>query len=195
MTPEGIICERLKRAGLLAVAERAAKRVELRLADCIAPPPEVTGRHRALWAALAREGKSAAEIAVLVGWPVDVIVRELPRSKRIAAVCAPRPAANAKKAAAQARDLEQHLARYGRAGALVREMCAAACVPIEDMLSGSRLAHVIACRTDIVERLSSGDLGDGISRPAWSSPAIGALLRLDHTTVLRHRQKARKTAA
>lgn len=72
------IVARLKRAGLLPVAERAAKRVDLRLVDCIAGPPEVTGGHRALWSALAREGKAAGQIAVLVGWPEAAVARELP---------------------------------------------------------------------------------------------------------------------
>ena len=76
-SPTVQIVERLKRAGLLDVAERAAKRVELRLVDCIAGPPEVTGGHRALWSALARE-KTPAQIAALVGWPEAAVARELP---------------------------------------------------------------------------------------------------------------------
>lgn len=73
-----LICARLRTAGLLDVAERAAKRVNLRLADCIAGPPEVTGGHRALWTALARDGRTARQIGVLLGWPEAAIAQELP---------------------------------------------------------------------------------------------------------------------
>jgi len=76
-TFEAAVIARLKAAGLLAVAERAAKRVDLRLADCISPG-EVTGGHRALWTALATEKKTAGQIAVLVGFPAESVRAEIP---------------------------------------------------------------------------------------------------------------------
>jgi plasmid maintenance system antidote protein VapI len=64
MSSAATICANLRQAGLLDVAERVARRAGLKLADCIAP-----GRHPghvALWSALARAGKTPAEIAALV---------------------------------------------------------------------------------------------------------------------------------
>jgi hypothetical protein len=71
------VVQRLQRAGLLQVAERAAKRIELRLADCIAPG-EVTGGHVALWKALAKEGQTPGQIADLVGFPATEVTPHLP---------------------------------------------------------------------------------------------------------------------
>lgn len=90
------IVARLKAAGLLDVAERAAKRVELRLADCI-EPGDVTGGHRALWTALAKEKKTPVQIAAIVGFTEAVVAAELPepesgpRTKKVTPVPAPTP--------------------------------------------------------------------------------------------------------
>lgn len=73
-TFEGGVIARLKAANLLDVAERAAKRVELRLADCIAPG-EVTGGHRALWRELAKH-KTPDRVAEVVGFPAADVRRE-----------------------------------------------------------------------------------------------------------------------
>lgn len=183
------ICARLRAAGLLEVAERAAKRIDLRLADCIAEPPEVTGGHRALWAALAHAGKSAQEIGALLGWPEAAVARELPTRTRPA----PRPikkAPSPRPPPMTASEAAAHLERYGRAGELVRQMCDAAGVRLDELLSSSRLAPVSVCRRELIGRLSRGDLGDGVERPGWSATAIARLLRADDSTVLYHRRRA-----
>lgn len=183
------VCARLRAAGLLDVAERAAKRAGLRLVDCIAGPPEVTGGHRALWTVLAMEGKTAREIGGLLGWPEAGVARELPTKTRPA----PRPIKKAPSPRPAPMTIEEaavHLARYGRAGELVRQMCDAAGVRLDELLSSSRLAPVSVCRRELIGRLSRGDLGDGVERPGWSAPAIARLLRADDSTVLYHRRRA-----
>jgi hypothetical protein len=70
------VVARLKRAGVLQTAEAAAKRVELRLGDCLAPG-DITGGHVAVWQALFKTGKTAAEIAELVGFDERAIAAEL----------------------------------------------------------------------------------------------------------------------
>ena len=71
------ICANLKRAGLLDVAERAARRSDLKLVDCIGPG--CNPGHIALWGALAHERKTAVEIAALVCRPVEEIAAALRR--------------------------------------------------------------------------------------------------------------------
>jgi hypothetical protein len=67
MTPAALAVSRIKSAGLLPTAESAAKRVDLRLADCLATG-DITGGHIVLWKALSKAGKTPSEIAVLVGF-------------------------------------------------------------------------------------------------------------------------------
>lgn len=71
-TFEASVLARLKTAGLLDAAERAAKRVELRLADCIAPG-DVTGGHHVLWLALGKH-RSPSQVAALVGFPEESVL-------------------------------------------------------------------------------------------------------------------------
>ncbi len=245
MNISALIAQRLKAVGMLAAAERAAKRAGVRLADCLVPGDEKpTAAHVEVWRALSAEGVSDDQIATMCDWPLATVRRavrpdqpkapslskgdveaatrsamaplearlaKLTKDTRLVAAAAVREAteplreqiANLKRQVMVAKRVANsaavnpvaHLARYGRAGELVREMCAAACVPVEDLLGGRRLAHVSACRGAIIERLSSGDLGDGQTRQGWSSPAIGALLCLDHSTVLYHLAKTGKAAA
>lgn len=75
------ITGRLRAAGLLAVAERVAKREELLLHHVIAIGGDPTGGHVALWRALAAEGKDAAALAAILGWPAAVIERHVERPK------------------------------------------------------------------------------------------------------------------
>lgn len=84
------IVDRLKRAGLLTIAERAAARAELRLKDCISLG-EVTGGHVALWRALLASGKTPRQVALLVQRREDVIVRETKASVAVVVVPEPRP--------------------------------------------------------------------------------------------------------
>lgn len=71
------IVANLTRAGLLDLAERTAKRHELRLRDVISRD-DVTGGHIALWRALA-EHKSAAELSAILGWPEPTIAAHVPK--------------------------------------------------------------------------------------------------------------------
>ena len=82
------VVARLKAAGLLVIAERAAARIELRLRDCISLG-EVTGGHVALWRALLASGKNTRDVAILTGWRQDVIARET--ATPLAAVVVPEP--------------------------------------------------------------------------------------------------------
>jgi hypothetical protein len=75
------IVARLRAAGLLALAERIAKREELLLHHVIAVGGDPTGGHVALWRALAAEGKDAAALSALLGWPAAVIERHVERPK------------------------------------------------------------------------------------------------------------------
>lgn len=72
---------RLRAAGLLTVAERVAKREELQLHHVIAIGGDPTGGHVALWRALAAEGKDAAALSAILGWPAAVIEASLARPK------------------------------------------------------------------------------------------------------------------
>lgn len=99
MTPAGIICERLRSAKLLDVAERAAKRAGARLADClVAGGPETPG-HVAVWAALSSAGAPDDMIAGLVGWPVEAIRRALKAGRAPAPKRKPGPKAGQKRGA------------------------------------------------------------------------------------------------
>lgn len=69
------IVARLKAADLFTLAERTAKRAELRLADCISFG-DVTGGHVALWRALAKV-VPVVRVAAILGWQADTIAREL----------------------------------------------------------------------------------------------------------------------
>jgi len=69
------IVARLRAADLFTLAERTAKRAELRLKDCIAFG-EVTGGHLALWRALAKV-VPVPRVASILGWQADTIAREL----------------------------------------------------------------------------------------------------------------------
>lgn len=75
------ITGRLRAAGLLTVAERVAKREELQLHHVIAIGGDPTGGHVALWRALAAEGKDAASLSAILGWPAAVIEASLARPK------------------------------------------------------------------------------------------------------------------
>lgn len=81
---------RLQRAGLLDVVERAAKRSDL-LVRHVLTPGEVTGGHRAAWQALRGAGRTAAEIAGLVGFPVAVVAQRL--AEEVPGDAAPAPVA------------------------------------------------------------------------------------------------------
>ena len=72
------ITGRLKAACLLALAERVAKRHDLLLHHVIAVGGDPTGGHVALWRALAAEGKDAAALAAILGWPAAVIEKHVP---------------------------------------------------------------------------------------------------------------------
>ncbi len=67
----------LIRSRLMPVAERAAKREGLMLAQVITIGGEVTRGHRALWRALAGEGLSATDLSAILGWSASVIAKEL----------------------------------------------------------------------------------------------------------------------
>ena len=72
---------RLRAAGLLDLAERVARREELQLHHVIAIGGDPTGGHVALWRALAAEGKDAAALSTILGWPAAVIEANLARPK------------------------------------------------------------------------------------------------------------------
>ena len=74
-TFEAGVIARLKTASLLDVAERAAKREGLRLADCIAPG-DVTGGHCALWRELAKHA-TPDRVAEVVGFAAADVRREM----------------------------------------------------------------------------------------------------------------------
>lgn len=100
-TFEAAVIARLKAAGLLDVAERAAKREELRLADCIAPG-EVTGGHRALWRELARHA-TPDRVAEIVAFPAAAVRREMIPEARPTPAPASAPREKKPKVAAEPR--------------------------------------------------------------------------------------------
>ncbi len=81
---------RLQRASLLEVVERAAKRNDL-LVRHVLTRGEVTGGHRAAWQALRGAGRTATEIAGLVGFPVAVVAQGL--AEEVPGDAAPAPVA------------------------------------------------------------------------------------------------------
>lgn len=73
----GIICERLKRAGLLGVAERVAAAHDITPAVLLAVTGRVSPAQVALFHALVAAGQDAAGIARLLGWGEAAVAREL----------------------------------------------------------------------------------------------------------------------
>lgn len=135
------IVGRLKRAGLLETAERAAARAELRLKDCISIG-EVTGGHVALWRALLAAGKTPREVAILVQWREEVIVRETKPSGAVTPVVVvvpeprptPAPKSGVRKTSPKPTAPRQPKAPPPAAPCLtsaeVKAMIEAACVPL-----------------------------------------------------------------
>lgn len=242
----------LKAAGLLQVAERAAKREGLRLVDVVALGP-VTSGHQALWRALAREGKSAREIGTILGWSEETIaaalvdVPEAPKSRvraKALPVAAPlvstaahktlsaqiaalrnrlkrmaRMGAHVRRLASDLREtraavsalqarleaatgalgdcaaeakLDQHLAQFGAAGSVVRDVVAQYGVPLREIFGngapGKPPAAVVRARVEITRRLTGPEFG-------WSQPMIGRLLRTNKSTAMRYQHLAGIEAA
>ncbi len=194
------IVARLKAAGLLDIAERAAKREELKFAHCI-EPGEVTGGHRALWRALAAAGQSNTRIAALLGWPQSEIDRELvpapkptpaPKSgvRRRDGLTAEDVAAIVEAAVSPLReelralratpppvpvfDAEAWLDVRGDLGREVRTIATRAGVQVSELLSKARGKHLTAVRFEIVAFLTNRGL---------SQPDIGRFLRRDRASI------------
>lgn len=131
------IVERLKRAGLLVTAERAAARVELRLKDCISFG-EVTGGHVALWRALLSVSKSTRDVAILTGWRQDVIARETATPLTAVVVPEPRPtpspASGVRKTSPKPTEPPPP-APKGLTSAEVKAMIEAACAPLRSRIA------------------------------------------------------------
>jgi hypothetical protein len=207
-TFEAGVVARLKAAGLLDVAERAAKRAakraELRLADCIVPG-EATGGHRALWRELARR-TTPDRVSEIVGFPVAAVRREMVPEAR--PTPAPASAPRAKVAArpqAPARlpeipDLEvpdgpapkrtswsamgtvQKCVVLAEREGVLHHLHATAerhAVSVFALLGPSRVGRVVRARREAAWRLHElAGLG---------SPRIGEILGgRDHSTILHH---------
>lgn len=171
-TFEAAVVARLKAAGLLEIAERAAKRVELRLRDCITSE-EVTGGHRALWAALAGTKKTPAQIAALVGFQEAVVAAVMPapesgprvRKAAAAALVAPELATPRlpTQVAALLAALEERAQRIGKAGARMVEEATALerdVAAVRAMLNGIETAASTNARAIAVAHLRAhGDTG------------------------------------
>lgn len=207
MTPPEIAL-RLKTAGLLPLAERVAARNELLLKHVLELLPHPTSGHVALWTALAKEGKTTAEIASLTSWPVPAIQQALrapvERQARLEPKVAPRPArkrsgpspgAVERSLLAKRIDLlEMRLKKLEDGEALgegagttpevrkvLKEVSDETGVPVRAIVGPSRTTEVVAARTKASARL----FGMGMSLKA-----IGRVLRKDHTTVLARVRKA-----
>jgi hypothetical protein len=210
-TFEAAVIARLKTAGLLEIAERAAARAQLRLADCIAPG-EVTGGHRVLWRELARHA-GPDRISEIVGVPLRDLRREIGSlPPAVEALKARSPEARAKAVAGRLRRLRtsqsnsrsdmqklrrevaslrrrvENLAAAQKppsdaAWRIVAEVAAACRVSVGSILAKLRGEQIDAARAEVIARLSR-DL-------KWTPPKIAEFLGRDPTTIIHHLARRR----
>lgn len=215
------ITGRLRAAGLLAVAERVAKREELLLHHVIAIGGDPTGGHVALWRALAAEGKDAAALAAILGWPAAVIEASLarPKPKLVARIpAAPKSGPRAVRPAPVdvAAVIEAAVAPLrAEVAALRQELTPRPTGPSKAELHFARygaagevvreMAHAAGVPLDLlvgeakfshVSRLRALIAHTFTAAPwEWSGPAIGDLLQIDHSTVFEYFRKGRTPKA
>jgi hypothetical protein len=193
------------------VAERVARREELQLHHVIAIGGDPTGGHVALWRALAAEGKDAAALSAILGWPAAVIEASLarPKPKLVAPIpAAPKSGPRAVRAPAVdiAAVIEAALAPLrADVAALRQEAAARPPGPSKAELHFARygaagevvreMAYAAGVPLDLLLADNSSRLSHVVrlrvqislrftAAPwSWSQPAIGDLLCQDHSSI------------